>query len=547
MKNKVVLFILAVALFIPSFVAITSYTRSHNAPVNEKTATKMVLSDLNGTEYTFEKLNKDDESSRMIDFFTSMNERATQTTSLPDALAGSPFFRITMGTVSKESSYQYYFSTNPADSYFVSPDGTTYKINEEDAKQFITSKYAESMYKVSEFPSMLLSDQYSVKPKNAEWNYKNYSGAYTSSDLSSMLSEDVKEYRLEGGFDFSFSLEPDYILVKVVDTSDGSELFNDPYENLSTLSFSQSKIISVDITARWYEDDTRSYYGESYYSFKTTVSAPAEFYLSKSEIDPGEFIVISAKNVSSPDKIIFKSEPSIEYEPTFYAEGEYVHALIPIKIELTNSSYVFSVTYGGVSQNLTLNITGKTFRTLPYAVSQSIVNNYYTEAALTAYDNAFKEITSKTSSERLWKGAFLEPVKGNIITGFGHTRTIGSTGLSYRMTGVDYSASATSNIVATNDGVVVYKDILDFSGYTIVIDHGWGLKSWYSHLSSSDVMVGDTVTKGSVIGVAGNTGFTNMVGVYFGMRIGNIPVSPYQTWEDSEAKGIAVNDSIQLQ
>lgn len=543
MKNKVLLFILAVALFIPSFVAITSYVRAQNSPVNEKTTTRMVIADLDGNEYVFDKSNNDEISSEMIDFFISMNERATETTGLPNALIGQPFFMVILSTATKESPYQYYFSTNPQDAYFTAPDGVTYKINDEDASRFITSKYAESMYASAEFPSMLLSEQYNVKPSQAQWNYKNYSSSYVAADIAAMINTEVKEYRIDGGFDIKFSLDPDYILLKIVNTADGAVLYDDTYDNIKTLSFDQSAIILVEITADWYEDETRTYYGQAHYSFKTTVSAPAEFYLAKSEIDPGEFVVISAKNVSDPSKIIFNSEPSIEFEPKFYAEGDYVHALVPIKMELANSSYIFSLTYGGVTQEMTLNIKPKNFITQSYQATTSIINNYYTDATIAAYNNEFKQITSTTASERLWKGSFANIIdikKATIKLGFGHTRSIAGTSLSFRMSGVDYVCTGALDVFATNDGVVVYKDILDFSGYTVVIDHGWGLKSWYTHLSSSSVVVGDTVTRGSVIGVTGSTGFTATTGVNFGLTVFNIPVCPYKLFEDGEDKGVAV-------
>jgi len=545
MKNKLILIILAVALFIPSFVAIASYTRTQNAPVTEKNATILVISDLAGQEFIFDK-SKDEESAQIVEFFLTMNSRAMPITSLPDALVGNPFFKVTLSTITKESSYQYYFSTNPDDSYYVAPDGNTFRINAEDASKFIVTKYAASMYKEADFPAMMLSGQYNVRPNNAAWNYKNYSQSYTAANLDSVISPETGSFDIDGGFDMSFSTQPDSVAVKIVSELDGTVIFDDLYDYIDTLSFDQSSSILVNVTAKWYEVEGRTYYGEAYYTFKTSVSAPAEFYLGKGAIDRGEFTVLSGKNVSQPDRITFTSEPSINYTPTFYKDGEYVHALIPIEADLAAGTYVFSVTYGGASQNIHLTVNERNFKTQPYSAPQTLLNTYYSDESLETYRTAFAKITSVTSGERLWKSSFANVLGvANINNvpiglGFGHVRTLTGTDLSYRMTGVDYMCSEKTDVLATNDGIVVYKDVIDFTGYTVVVDHGWGLKSWYSHLSGSDVMVGDTVTRGQVIGASGSTGFTTSSKLNFGLTVFNKPVCPYKIFEDGEDKGILV-------
>ena len=545
MKNKLLLIILAVALFIPSFVAIASYTRTQNAPVTEKNATILTISDLAGQQFTFDK-SKDDEGAQVVDFFQTMNNRAMPITSLPDALVGSPFFKVTLSTITKESTYQYYFSTNPDDSYYVAPDGGTFRIDPQDSSKFIVTKYAASMYKEADFPAMMLSGQYNVKPNNAAWNYKNYSQSYTAANLDGVLSSETGSFDIEGGFDMAFSIEPDSVAVKIVSEADGTVIFDDLYEYIGSLSFDRSSSIVVNVTAKWYEVEDRTYYGEAYYTFKTSVSAPAEFYLAKAAIDRGEFVVMSGKNVSSPDKITFSSEPSINYTPKFFKDGEYVNALIPIEAELAAGTYVFTVTYGGVSQNIHFTVNERTFKTQPYSVPQTLLNTYYSDESLAAYRTAFDKITSVTSGERMWKGSFANVLGVTNINnvpiglGFGHVRTIAGTDLSYRMSGIDYMCSEKTDVLATNDGIVVYKDVLDFSGYTVVIDHGWGLKSWYSHLSNSDVMVGDTVTRGQVIGASGSTGFTTSSKLNFGITVFDKPVCPYKIFEDGEDKGILV-------
>ena len=146
------------------------------------------------------------------------------------------------------------------------------------------------------------------------------------------------------------------------------------------------------------------------------------------------------------------------------------------------------------------------------------------------------------SAKILWEGMFLEPVEkvssynGVITTGFGHSRKIKASGESYIHEGVDYLRTTGGEVFACNTGIVQYAGYTELGGNTIVIEHGYGLKTWYCHLSELKVAVGDSVTKGDVIGIVGKTGFTNQNGVHIGMSIFDVAVSPYGVQFDEEIK-----------
>ncbi|NJL57504.1 M23 family metallopeptidase [bacterium] len=60
--------------------------------------------------------------------------------------------------------------------------------------------------------------------------------------------------------------------------------------------------------------------------------------------------------------------------------------------------------------------------------------------------------------------------------------------------------------MATASGVVAFAGLLDIRGNHVIIDHGLGLASGYSHLSQIHVTRGQSVRAGQIIGVSGNTG-----------------------------------------
>ena len=64
-------------------------------------------------------------------------------------------------------------------------------------------------------------------------------------------------------------------------------------------------------------------------------------------------------------------------------------------------------------------------------------------------------------------------------------------------------------IVAYDEGYFSQDNILWTYGTYVVIEHEDGMRSYYAHLKSRTVSVGDTVSGGQIIGYSGNTGRTN--------------------------------------
>jgi len=75
-----------------------------------------------------------------------------------------------------------------------------------------------------------------------------------------------------------------------------------------------------------------------------------------------------------------------------------------------------------------------------------------------------------------------------------------------RHTGQDLHATTGTPVLASADGRVVFSRALDIHGESIIIDHGWGIFSEYSHLSARYVVPGQFFLQGDVIGLSGGTG-----------------------------------------
>jgi murein DD-endopeptidase MepM/ murein hydrolase activator NlpD len=97
------------------------------------------------------------------------------------------------------------------------------------------------------------------------------------------------------------------------------------------------------------------------------------------------------------------------------------------------------------------------------------------------------------------------PVYGWLSGGYGQ-RTDPFTGEVGFHRGLDISADKGQPVFATADGTVETASYSGDYGNLVVIDHGFGLRSKYGHLSRFRVKAGDTVRRGSVVGYVGATG-----------------------------------------
>lgn len=129
-------------------------------------------------------------------------------------------------------------------------------------------------------------------------------------------------------------------------------------------------------------------------------------------------------------------------------------------------------------------------------------------------------------SARLVSTPSVRPIASRLLNSSFGMRTDPYTGQRVMHKGVDFAADMSSEIFATADGVVIFAGNRGKYGKTLVIDHGYGLQTHYAHLSAFKVGIGDTVSRGQVIGSAGNTGRTTGVHLHYEVRLHGIPQDP---------------------
>jgi murein DD-endopeptidase MepM/ murein hydrolase activator NlpD len=136
-----------------------------------------------------------------------------------------------------------------------------------------------------------------------------------------------------------------------------------------------------------------------------------------------------------------------------------------------------------------------------------------------------KQIYASGSRFRLWLGAFLVPVAGEMNGPFG-TRRLFNGELQSQHTGVDFRAQTGDPVQAAGSGVVRLAKDLFFSGNAVILDHGAGVFTSYSHLSRMEVAVGQQIEKGKVVGMAGATGRATGPHLHWAVKVNSVNVNP---------------------
>jgi hypothetical protein len=148
---------------------------------------------------------------------------------------------------------------------------------------------------------------------------------------------------------------------------------------------------------------------------------------------------------------------------------------------------------------------------------------------------AFQELGKKSVPERLWEGPWVRLKNAASMARFGDRRIYYYHGKEVdRQThmGVDLASIAQSKVPAANNGKVVFAGRMGIYGNTVVLDHGQGLMSSYSHLSRIDVAVGDMVAKGAFLGETGRTGLAGGDHLHFAILVDGNFVNPIEWWDN---------------
>ena len=141
-------------------------------------------------------------------------------------------------------------------------------------------------------------------------------------------------------------------------------------------------------------------------------------------------------------------------------------------------------------------------------------------------NNFIKDVKQIDLDLTFFKEKFVMPTDGIISGVFGSQRILNGIAKSPHR-GIDIAAEKGSRVIACNDGIVIHaENDLYYTGGTIILDHGHGVKSIYAHLSSVDVVLNQQVSRNEIIGKVGSTGRSTGPHLHWGVMVFDTYVDP---------------------
>ena len=184
-----------------------------------------------------------------------------------------------------------------------------------------------------------------------------------------------------------------------------------------------------------------------------------------------------------------------------------------------------------ISDNFLASVNSKLGYLAPNAANQLEGYLYINNQVRAANVETLRALRKDTAAAMLWDGMFQRLPRSAARAGFGDHRYFTyqgkQVGESYHL-GFDLASVRNAEVPAANNGRVVFTGELGIYGNLVVIDHGLGLMSLYSHLSEIHVKVGDVVQKGAIIAKTGSTGLAFGDHLHFGILVGGVEVTPLE-------------------
>ncbi len=519
-KNLSARFTVCLALFIPLIIAIICGLLVDPNAVTVSNLRTVEVSVPEGNTYEFT-------SERVLDLYSSITTDAKKIDeSFRDFSAETPH-KITFNENNAEITYLFYASTTPEDCVCVTPDGSYYLVAKEIAEKVIKREEFASIDTERLLPALTISaleKDVSVTPDSFEWTYTALDGnVYKVKDDKAQSNSVIKfDKSSDGKLGLSFDRDPDSLHLEIADG--GDVLFSDKYEKLSeakNLIFDHDQPLTLKVTAEWYEIDGADHFGKAIYNLSLLYDIEPEYSILNKSLPTGEFTVLKLTNFNDGELVSVESDLSLPEKMKVYDYKGYKIALIPLSSTLKEGDYEIKLTTDlGQTSAVSINIARReeydSQKLLISDTSDPGLSEAFTQASLDEFDALVKKLTEESANEQLFEGRNFEYPTGSSKAASGGARygmerevlSLNSDGIKYISFGQDMECIESQALKAANTGKVVYAGTTTLLGNTVIIDHGFGILSYYGNLESISVAVGDEVSKGAtVIGKAGSTGF----------------------------------------
>ncbi len=258
---------------------------------------------------------------------------------------------------------------------------------------------------------------------------------------------------------------------------------------------------------------------------------------------PGGVAIVPVPSASrTPPKVTFLQKPVLVVAGQ---EQRWV-AVVGLPLDLPIQTQVLIVTEQQINSESKSEIKDKRYREQQPTTSEikfEVRDKKYREQRITVSNSRHvnplaDDMTRITRELELQNAAYRQfspstpsnilldpPVKGPLSSPFGLKRFFNGEPRAPH-SGLDFAVPTGTPVAAPAAGKVILTGNYFFNGNTVFLDHGQGLITMYCHLSVIDVKVGDTLTRGQVLGKVGATGRVTGAHLHWNVSLNDARVDP---------------------
>jgi murein DD-endopeptidase MepM/ murein hydrolase activator NlpD len=249
--------------------------------------------------------------------------------------------------------------------------------------------------------------------------------------------------------------------------------------------------------------------------------------VSSREVNQGGVIFVRIKEKDNKEPVLKWMNREV---PLLYRSHKKIYeGFIAADLAQDPGTYVLNLTYepSGIKKQMEIEVTAKDYgvRKITIADDSKVNLNEKDLARATRESDHMNKLWGNSISAPFWERPFIMPLDSEVIGNFGRRSMINDQPRSPH-TGVDMRGNRGTPVKACNDGLVVLTGDHFFTGNTVVIDHGAGILSMYFHLDKINVMKGDKISRGEVLGTVGSTGRVTGPHLHWGIRVDEQRVDP---------------------
>lgn len=455
--------------------------------------------------------------------------------SVPEEALGATMFKIKLDGNGKSETYSVFMDINALQAvyYYNDADRQAYRVQAETARNFAAMDFADFLY-TSEIPTFTVSGN-TIKPCEFVWRYKNVKDDYLELDVPVYDKIDDIGTVTAGDLDMIFSRVPLDADVYITVAQAGEEGVKRPYSEFEGVYPDEPTKYDFTVEVQWREVDGVNGVGNGKYRFTATVNASPDFKIwtttlelsGQPYVEKGGIIVVAARNVDT-SKLKLTSEPRLCDDPVFYTDGEISYAILPTTFKTTPGDYAVTIEYEVKKSTYTVTVSDKEYNAKDFAYKDSTIAKYINDENVSALLKLINGVTQAQSSKTyLAREDFLFPTyRQDYKTGYGNPIFFAGEATDYYHVGIDSRILDDEYATAVADGKIVYAGEDAIWGGVIVIDHGLGIRSWYTRLDVSEVTVGTEVKQGDELAKGDDSGFGDDYRMHCSITVEDSFVSP---------------------